>query len=122
ARVLTALDPIEEAEACIARFDSDPTLRELAHALADDCEVAVLGWPPRLSETLAQRGDVRVRVIDVEGDGPGFARLLDDLDVEAVDIDITGMGGAVATADVVLIEASAIGPEVAITPPGSWPM
>lgn len=122
ARVLTALDPVAEAAACVERFDADPTLRQFADALPDDAEVAVVGWPPRLSEAFGRRGDVRVRVIDVEGDGPGFVRLLEDVDVGAVDIDVTGMGGAVATADLVVVEASAIGPEVAVAPSGSWPL
>src|SRR5699024_3865858 len=65
---------------------------------------------------------VEVRVVDVVGDGPGFVRMLDDLDVPAVDIDVTGMGGAVSDADLVLLDALVIGPEVAVTPSGSWPL
>jgi hypothetical protein len=122
ASVLTAVDPVEAAWACVDRFDADRSLREVAEALPEEARVCVVGWPPRLVEAFGRRGDLEVRVVDVEGDGPGFVRVLEDAAVPAVDIDITGLGGAAATADVVVLDASAIGPEVALVPAGSWPL
>lgn len=122
ASMLTSIDPVDTARTCVQRSDADATLADVSAALPDDATVSVLGWPPRLADALAPRGDLDVRVIDVEGDGPGFVHLLDDLDVQATDVDVIGMGGAVATSDLVLLEASAIGPEVAVSPSGSWPM
>ncbi|MCA9793579.1 MAG: hypothetical protein KC910_17330, partial [Candidatus Eremiobacteraeota bacterium] len=75
----------------------DPTVDELAHALPDGARVAVVGWPDRLAQAFARRGDVEVRVIDVDGDGPGFVRHLERLDVDAVDV--AGSGAAAAVAD-----------------------
>lgn len=122
ANMLTSIDPAETARTCVEQFHADPTLEQVSTALPPDARVSIVGWPPRLAEAFGPRGDVEVRVVDVEGDGPGFVRLLDDLDVTAIDVDVIGMGGAVASSDLVLVEASVIGPEVAVTPSGSWPI
>lgn len=120
ARTLAAADPGDEAWRCIDDLVTDPTVDELSHALPTDGRVAVIGWPERLAGALARRGDVEVRVVDVEGDGPGFVRLLERADVGVVDVSVTGLAGAVATADLLLLDAAAIGSEVALAPPGSW--
>jgi hypothetical protein len=121
ARTLLAADPGDEAWRCLDDFTVDPTIGELAHALPDGARVAVVGWPDRLAEALAPRGDVHVLVIDVDGDGPGFVRCLERLDVDATDVGVNGLAGAVAAADLLVLEPSAIGPEVALAAPGSWP-
>lgn len=120
ARVLTAMDPVDAARACVADLDADPTLRNLADDLPEAGRVAVVGWPPRLITAFARRGDLEVRVIDVEGDGPGFVRALEDAAVPAIDVDVTGLASAAATADVVVLDASMIGPELALVPAGGW--
>lgn len=120
ARILTAGDQEAEAERCLDEIDADRTLRDLAFELPENGRVAVIGWPARLAEAFARRGDLEVRVCDVEGDGPGFVRVLEDVEVPAVDVDVTGLAGAVATSEVLVIEAAAIGPEVALVPAGSW--
>jgi len=121
ARILIADDADAEARRCVDELDDDRTLRDLAHELPDDARVAVVGWPPRLVDAFTRRGDLEVRVVDVEGDGPGFTRVLDDAEVPAVDVDVTGLAGAVASSTVVVLDAAAIGPEVALVPSGSWP-
>ncbi|MCA9233988.1 MAG: hypothetical protein KDA44_00855, partial [Planctomycetales bacterium] len=68
ARTLLAADPADEAWRCHAELDADPTLDELAHALPDGGRVAVVGWPERLGAPLSRRGDLEVRVVDVDGD------------------------------------------------------
>ncbi|MCU1352512.1 MAG: hypothetical protein JWM05_1721 [Acidimicrobiales bacterium] len=120
ARTLVAADPGDEAWRCLDDLVSDPTLAELAHALPEGARVTVIGWPERLAGPLARRGDLEVRVVDVEGDGPGFVRLLERSDVSAVDVAVSGLAGAAATSDLVLVETLAVGPEVAVTAPGSW--
>ncbi len=120
ARTLAASDPADEAWRCLDDLVSDPTVDELAHALPEGARIAVIGWPERLAPALARRGDLEVRVVDVEGDGPGFVRLLERGDVSAVDVAVTGLAAAAATADLVLIDTAAIGPEVALAVPGSW--
>lgn len=120
ARTLLAPDPADEAWRCHSEHHADPTAAELAHELPPDITVVVVGWPERIPAALARRGDVEVFVVDVEGDGPGLVRMLERLDVLAVDVPASGMAPAVAEADLVLIEAGAIGPETAIVAPGSW--
>ncbi|HEX2576859.1 MAG TPA: hypothetical protein VHK88_10970 [Aquihabitans sp.] len=120
ARTLVAADAADEAWRCLDDLVADPTIDELSHALPDGGRLVVVGWPERLGPALARRGDVEVRVVDVEGDGPGFVRFLERSDVGAVDVAVTGLAGAAATADLVLVDTSAVGPEVALAAPGSW--
>lgn len=120
ARLMTAGDAVAEAERCIDELDRDRTMRDLAFDLPDGARVAVVGWPPRLADAFARRGDLEVRVIDVEGDGPGFARVLDGLDVASVDVDVTGLAGAVASSDLLVLDTAAFASEVALVPSGSW--
>lgn len=120
ARALSASDPAEEAWRCLDDHTTDPTARELAHALPDGARVAVVGHPWRAGEGLARRGDLEVRVIDVTGEGTGFVRELDRVDVKAVDVAVTGLASAAHAADLVLLEASVMGPTAAVCEPGSW--
>ena len=120
ARTLLAADPADEAWRCHAELHADPTLDELAHALPDGARVTVVGWPDRLGAPLSRRGDLEVRVLDVDGDGPGFVRMLERLDVDAIDIPTGGLAPAVAGADLLVLDARAIGPEVALVGSGSW--
>lgn len=120
ARTLGAADPADEAWRCLDDHVTDPTSRELAHALPDGARVAVVGHPWRAGEGLARRGDLEVRVVDVPGDGPGFVRELIRADVGAVDVSVTGLATAADAADVVLLEASVVGPRSAVCEPGSW--
>ncbi len=120
ARVLAAPDPAEEAWRCLDEHQGDSTATELGHALPGDARVAVIGWPERLTSALARRGDLAVRVIDVEGNGPGLVRALDRFDVPAADVEVTGLAAAVADSDLLLIDAAAVGPEIVLAAPGSW--
>ena len=119
-RALLAPDPADEVWRCNDELHADPTPRELAAAIDDDARVAVVAWSDRLGAAFARRGDLEVRVVDVDGDGPGFVRALERLDVAAVDVPVSGLAPAVAGADLVVLAASAIGPEVAIVDAGGW--
>jgi hypothetical protein len=120
ARTLSAPDPGDEAWRCLDDLVDDRTPDELAHAVPEGARVVVVGWPERLAAPLARRGDVEVRVVDVEGDGPGFVRLLERADVAAVDVPVTGLAAAAATAGLVVVDALAVGPEALVAAPGSW--
>lgn len=120
ARTLVAPDPADEAWRCLDDHVTDPTQRELAHALPEGARIALVGHPWRLGDALTRRGDVEVWVVDLVGDGPGFVRELDGGDVAAVDVPFTGLASAADAADLVLLEASAVGPEHAVCEPGSW--
>ena len=109
ARVLTAADPQAEAWRAVDEIDDDPTAGELAHALPPDATVCVVGWPEVVGEALPRRGDVEVLAVDALGEGSGLVRRLAAAGVDAVDVPTSGLGAAVASSDVVLLEAVAAG-------------
>jgi hypothetical protein len=119
ARVLSAGDPHREIRQAAGEVAADATPAELAHALPDDATVVVLGWPDAIGAALPRRGDVEVLVVDVAHEGSGFVARLDRADVDAVDVPLAGLGAAVAAADLVLLEASAIGPDRFLAVSGS---
>jgi hypothetical protein len=109
-RILCAPDPVAEARAAVEEIEADQTPRHLAAALPDDCTVAVLGWQSVVASALARRGDVEVLVVDTLGEAASFVRYLDGRDVDATEVPLSGLGAAVAAADLVVCEASAAGP------------
>ena len=119
ARVLLAEDPGQEAFDSADALDDDTTAAALARCLPDEAVVCVLGWPEVIGDALPSRGDVRVLVVDSGGAGSGFASRLARADVDAEDLSVDGLGAAAADADVVLIEASAVGPSGLVAAAGS---
>jgi hypothetical protein len=117
--MLTGTDPMTEAWDAVEALGSDRTARELGHALPADATVCVVGWPDVVGEALIARGDLDVLVVDALGEGSGLVRRLVRSDVEAIDVPMSGLGAAAAAADVVLIEASVVGPETAMAVAGS---
>lgn len=110
ARVLCAGDPLAEIRAALEELEGDTTSKELAYALPEDATVVVLGWPELIGGALPRRGDVEVLVVDVLQEGGGLVMALVEADVNAVDVPLAGLGAAVAEADLVLLEASAVAP------------
>ena len=119
ARVLTAPDALAELRAASDEVQDDPTPRELAHVLPDDATVCVVGWPDVVGAALPRRGDLEVLVVDIGCEGTGLVGHLLRADVEAVDVRERGLAAAVAAADLVLVEAAAVGPTEALVPVGS---
>jgi len=120
ARVLTTVgDPDEEGWACADELDDDPTADELAHALPADATVCVLGWSELAGEALERRGDLRVLAVDALDEGAGLVRQLRYAGVDATDVPVSGMAAAVTRASLVLLEASAAGPDGVIAVAGS---
>ncbi|MDZ7678535.1 MAG: hypothetical protein U5K29_08275 [Acidimicrobiales bacterium] len=119
ARVLTAPDPLREAWAAVEEMDADRTARELSYALPDDATVCLLGWPDTVAEALIRRGDVVALVVDALGEGSGLVHRLILSDIDAVDVPSIGLGAAAADSDLVLLEASAIGPDAFLGVAGS---
>lgn len=111
-RMLCGADPGNEAWAAVEALDADPTGRVLAGLLPEDGVVVVLGWPELTSDALHRRGDLRVRVVEAPG-------LVHSLDSDAYDVPATGIGAAAADADVVVIEALAVGPTGLVAISGS---
>jgi hypothetical protein len=119
ARVLTAPDPLAEAWRAAEEIEVDTTGTALARALPDDALVCVLGWPEVIGDALVRRGDASVLVVDTLGEGSGLVRRLRRADVDVDDVAPSGLGAAAASADLVLLEASAVGPSTALAVAGS---
>jgi hypothetical protein len=119
ARVLTSGEPEREAWAVAEAIDDDPTANVLAEALPDEATVCVVGWPEHVAEALARRGDVEVLAVDALGEGSGLVRRLRAADCDARAVPLSGLGSAAAASDVVLVGATAIGPDGFVAVAGS---
>lgn len=118
ARILSAADPPSETWAAADDYESDPTARELAHALPGGT-VVVIGWPELSGDALARRGDCRVLAVDAAGEGLSFVDRLTRAGTDACDVAVEGTAAAVADADLVLLDALAAGPDAFLAPSGS---
>lgn len=107
-QVLTAPDPFVALSTLADEVEDDPTPRALAHALPDDATVCVVGWPDLAADALARRGDVRVLAVDSDGNAGGLVRRLQRAEVESEEVPAGAVATAVAMADVVIVEPSAV--------------
>ena len=119
ARVLSSDDPRREAWRCMEEIATDPTAGRLEVELPEAATVVVLGWPEVVGEALVRRGDLRPLVVDALGEGSQLVERLWDNGVEAAEVDEGGLGPAVAAADLVVLEAAALGPEGFVAVPGA---
>jgi hypothetical protein len=119
ARVLTAGDASAEIWEAAGVMQADATASELSHGLPDGATVTVLGWPDEIGEALPRRGDVEVLAIDTQGEASGFVGRLWRCDVEATDVPQAGLGAAVASSTVLLLESPAVGPDEFLAVSGS---
>lgn len=119
ARVMSSPEPGTEARRAAEAVASDATPRMLAACLPDDATVVVLGWPEQVAEALRRRGDLDVRAVASAGDGSGLVRRLLKVGVDAVLVPDTGLGSAVAEADLLVLEATALGPAGCVAAAGS---
>ncbi len=119
ARTLCSDSPRREAWRCVEELDDDLTAGWLRAELPEAASVVVLGWPEVATEALARRGDLRLLVIDALGEGAPLVRRLRGVGVEAVEVDEGGTGPAVVAADLVVLEAAAVGPDGFVAVPGT---
>lgn len=117
-RVLVAADPEAEGLRATAELEADATSAVLAAALPDDARALVVGWPATAVGALVRRGDVDVLAAD-DGTGVDVGRVLSRVDLDVVEVPSEAVGAVAASADVVLLEAEAVGPDAALAAPGS---
>lgn len=117
--MLCAADPLREARDAVDEIEADRTADHLSLAVDDNATVAVLGWPCVVGSALVRRGDVEVLVIDAMGQGSSFARVLEDHDLRVGDVAASGLGAAVASADLVVLEAAVASGDEFIAAAGS---
>lgn len=122
ARVLCADDTRTEAWRCATEIGTDPTAECLAGELPGAATVVVIGWPEVTAAALARRGDVASLVVAAgdEGEGYALAQRLRAIDIDALEVAPAGMTAAVKAADLVLLEAAAMGPEGFLAVSGSF--
>ena len=120
ARMLNAADPRSEGRQALHDITEDSTADETADALPSAATVVVLGWPSIVGDVLIRRGDCRALVVDTLDEGTGLVRRLLRSDVEAAEVRPSGLAGAVASSSLVLLEATAIGPDTALCVAGSY--
>lgn len=119
-RVLASNDPRAESVRCVTTLQDDKTAAALAYELPDDVTVTAIGWPEHVGEALIRRGDIRSLVVDSLGEGAGLVRRLErteDADVD--EVPPANIAGAVQWSNIVLLEASAVGPDGFIAVAGS---
>ena len=118
-RLVTCANARSEARAVIDELHNDRTGRELSHGLGDGCTVAIAGWPDITVGALPRRGDVRVLVVDVEGQGHSVVRRLERQEMDVEDVDAAKLAGIVEDSDVIVVEAAAAGSAAALVDVGS---
>jgi hypothetical protein len=119
ARVLASGDPSAEAWRAAEELEDDPTAQVLAAALPDEATIVVVGWPEQAGDALRRRADVEALVVDSGGDGDAFARRLRTAEVDASEVPDSGVAAAAAEADLVILEAHALGPDGFLAAAGS---
>jgi hypothetical protein len=118
-KVLATNDPRAESIRCVTTLGDDPTPAALAYELPDDTTVTVIGWPEQIEEALVRRGDIRTLVVDALGEGSGLVRRLEHADSDAAEVPPANTAGAVRWSNIVLLEASAVGPDAFVAVAGS---
>ena len=119
ARVLAATDPVGEAWRAAEELQDDDTPSVLLRALPTEGSVAVLGWPEQAGDALRRAGEVELLVIDAGGRWTGVTDRLARRGIDAIDVPEGGLGAAVAVADLLVLEASALGPGGFVAESGS---
>lgn len=119
-RLLSDADTRGAVRQVMAELHHDPTVDELVDAISPSATVLLLGWPDTVIRAVARRPDLVVLVIDVDGQGHAAVRRLDRADVDAEAIDALHMAGAVEAADVVIVEAGALGESAALVEVGGF--
>jgi hypothetical protein len=118
-RVLCAADPVAEAWLVADELEADATVAHLVATLPDDATVVLVGWPEQAVDAVRRRGDVSVRLVSSGGESSGLAPRLRRAGVEVDEVADAGVGAAAAAADLVVLEAVALGPARFVATAGS---
>src|SRR5205085_5292203 len=119
ARVLCSSEPAQEAWRAVEELQDDRTPAQLAAALPDGAVVTVVGLGEHTGDALVRRGDLEVLLVDNDTVEPHLIRRLQRTDTVIDAVPASGMGAAVVASDIVVFEASAIGPGGLVGPAGA---
>jgi len=109
ARVLAAPDPAEEAWRMVEEIEADDTARSLYRTVPDGAQVLVVGWSATVASALDRRGDCRLLVVDPTGTFGQASRRRSRDGLDGEEVPEAGIGAAAAWADLVVVEAQALG-------------
>lgn len=107
--VLGATDPFLALERCNDEIKSDTTLKTLQGAVPQDAVVCVVGWPTATLNALASRSDLKIFIVESNGDGDAAVDRLRSMDVDVTLIQHENLSRTISQSDVVIIEALATG-------------
>ncbi|MBV8162094.1 MAG: hypothetical protein JO265_14325 [Acidimicrobiia bacterium] len=119
ARVLCASEPTDAAWRAVEQLQDDRTPEQLSAALPDGAVVTVVGLGDHTAEALVRRGDLEVLLVDNDAVDPYAIRRLQRADTVLDAVPSSGVAAAVAASDLVVFEASALGPGGLVAPAGS---
>ena len=119
ARMLTSPEPMAAAREAVAEVAADGTVDELAAAIPDGATVVTIGWPDLVGMAVARRGDARVLAVDAGHQASSFVQRLERVDVESELVPTEAAALAIASADLVLVEADALDTTRILAPTGS---
>lgn len=122
AHALVAPEPSRALREALGRIESDQTHHAVSWELPENATVTVVGQQRRVAGGLFSRGDIQVLVVDSLGEGTDLAWQLADHGVDAEVIRPEGAAAAVSASNLVLIEASAAGPDEAMSIIGAAPV
>ncbi len=117
--VLGALDPFSTLRDCEEEIKNDTTIKNLRDAVPQDAVVCVVGWPTAVLHALASRGDVKIFVVESDGDGDAAVERLATMNVDATLVQFEELSRVVGGCDVVIVEALAAGPTEVLCSAGS---
>jgi len=117
--VLGALDPFVAMRDCELEIKNDSTMKSLRDAVPQDAAVCVIGWPTTVLNALASRGDLKLFVVESNGDGDAAVERLVSMDVEATLVQFEELSRAVSSCDILIIESLAAGPTEVLCSSGS---
>ena len=117
--VLGALDPFVAMRDCEDEIKNDSTIKSLRDAVPQDAVVCVVGWPTTVLNALATRSDVKLFVVESNGDGDAAVERLVSMDVDATLVQFEELARAISSCDVLIVEALAAGPTEVLCSSGS---
>ncbi|TRZ79396.1 MAG: hypothetical protein D4R92_04875 [Actinobacteria bacterium] len=107
--VLGANDPFEAIRRCEEQIETDSTVKTLRDALPQDAVVCIVGWPTATLNAIARRVDLKLFVVESNGDGDALVDRLQNIDVDATLVQHEFLSRIISQCDVVIIEALATG-------------
>jgi translation initiation factor 2B subunit (eIF-2B alpha/beta/delta family) len=84
-----------------------------------DAKVCVVGWPTSILHALATRSDLKIYVVESNGDGDAAVDRLLSMDVNATLVQFENLSRVIAECDYVIVEALATGSSEVMCSAGS---